>query len=85
MTQIQRELSRFIVVNFLLGQPDAGFTDETSFFEHGIIDSTGVLELASFLELRYAITIEDEELVPENLDSIANLLRFVERKLQVAA
>jgi acyl carrier protein len=85
MTQIERELSRFIVNNFLLGHADAGFNGTTSFLEQGIIDSTGVLELVSFLEQRYGIKVEDEELVPENLDSIDNLFRFVERKLHVAA
>jgi acyl carrier protein len=83
MEQMRRQLRRFVIDNFLLGRDDVGLTDDASFLDHGLIDSTGVLELVSFLERRYDITIEDEELVPENLDSIASLVAFVTRKRQV--
>lgn len=85
MSEIRQELSRFVVDNFLLGQDDVGLADDASFLDLGIIDSTGVLELVSFLERRYVITVEDDELVPENLDSIDNLAGFLERKRPVAA
>jgi len=85
MEQIRQELRRFVVTNFLLEEDGDGLGDDASFLEQGIVDSTGVLELVSFLERRYAITLEDEELVPDNLDSIRNLLAFLERKLQPAA
>ena len=85
MSQIRQELRRFVVDNFLLGQDDVGLADDASFLDLGVIDSTGVLELVSFLERQHAITVEDDELVPENLDSIDNLAGFLERKLQVAA
>ena len=85
MEQIRRELRQFVTTNLLLGQDDVGFTDDTSFLEESIVDSTGVLELVSFLERRYAIKLDDEELVPDNLDSIRNLVAFLERKLQLAA
>jgi acyl carrier protein len=55
--------------------------DDTSFLEEGIIDSTGVLELVGFIEEDFSITVEDEELVPENLDSINNVTTYLERKL----
>ncbi len=55
-------------------------TDDASFLESGVIDSTGVLELISYMETRFGITVEDHELVPENLDSINGLLRFVQKK-----
>ncbi len=83
MSQIREELRHFVVDNFLLGQDDVGLTDDASFLDRGIVDSTGVLELVSFLEGRYAIKLDDEDLVPENLDSIDNLVAFLERKLQV--
>lgn len=83
MSQIREELRNFVVDNFLLGQESPGLTDDASFLDQGIVDSTGVLELVSFLERRYAITLEDEELVPENLDSIDNLVGFLEHKLRV--
>ncbi|GBE37355.1 acyl carrier protein [bacterium BMS3Bbin07] len=79
MEAIEQELRRFVVDNFLFGQKD-GFMDDDSLLEKGIIDSTGVLELVAFLEERYQIGIEDEDLVPENLDSIVNLVRFVKTK-----
>lgn len=74
------EIREFIVGNFLFGQ-HGGFADDQSFLESGIIDSTGLLELVSFVEQRYGISIADRELVPENLDSLKNISEFVSRKL----
>ena len=79
MNDVPSALRRFIQENFLYGQ-EAAFSDDDSFLEQGIIDSTGVLELVAFLEGQYGITVADEELVPENLDSIRNLVRFIEAK-----
>lgn len=79
---IAREIKDFVVTNFLFGQDAAGLTDDASFLEGGIIDSTGVLELVAFLEQRYGITVGDRELLPENLDSVQNATRFVSRKLE---
>lgn len=76
-----QEIKDFIVSNFLFGQNSETLTDEESFLESGIIDSTGVLELVAFLEQRFAIAVGDRELLPENLDSIQNATRFVARKL----
>lgn len=78
------EIRAFIVSNFLFGQEGKGFTDEQSFMETGIIDSTGLLELVAFVEEKYGITIGDRELVPENLDSLRNVSQLVARKLQAA-
>lgn len=70
----------FIVTNFLLG--DAGsLKEDSSFLEEGIIDSTGMLELILFLEETYDIKIEDDELVPENLDSLQRISVFLSRKV----
>lgn len=79
MSDLKHELRQFVVNNFLFGQAN-GLTDEASFLEHGILDSTGVLELVAHLEKTYAIKLQDEEIVPENLDSINSLAGFVERK-----
>ena len=57
------------------------FGDEDSFLKQGIIDSTGMMELVAFLESDFQLKIEDDELVPENLDSVKNLCAFVSRKL----
>ena len=80
MESLESTVREFIVNNFLFGQDGAELTDDASLLELGIIDSTGVLELVSFLEGGYQLKIDDEELIPENLDSITNLARFVRRK-----
>ena len=73
------EIRGFIVENFLYGQDD-NFGDDISFLEKGIIDSTGVLELVSFVEDKFGITVEDQELVPENFDSVSNLASYISKK-----
>ena len=80
MSETKEIIKTFIIKNFLFGSKD-GLKDETSFLEEGIIDSTGILELVTFLEDKFSITVEDEELVPENLDSINNVTTFLERKI----
>lgn len=77
---IEQEVRQFIVENFLMGEESGALKDDTSFLEEGIIDSTGVLELVGFLEETYGIRVEDEELVPENLDSISNICSYLEKK-----
>jgi len=76
------ELRKFVIDNFLFGKPYEGFADDDSFIEHGIIDSTAVMELIAFLEERYRIKLQDQDLIPENLDSIKGLARFVESRVQ---
>jgi len=85
MRNIEQELRQFVIDNFLFGQGDGHLKNDDSFLDKGIIDSTGVLELVAFLEEKYQIKIQDRELIPDNLDSINNLIRFVQSKLQVAS
>ena len=59
------------------------FDDNTSFLDDGIVDSTGIIELVNFMEETYEISIEDEELIPENFDSINKVVSFVERKMNL--
>ena len=75
----KQAIREFVVENFLFGEAN-GLKDDTSFLKEGIIDSTGILELVTFLEDEFSITVEDEELIPENLDSIGNVTNFLERK-----
>ena len=82
MKQKQEDIQAFITETFLFGRTDIVINATDSFLDKGIIDSTGVLELVTFLESKYGITIKDEELTPENLDSISNVLRFLQAKLQ---
>lgn len=76
---IKTRVREFIVNNFMFGSSE-GIRDDTSFLGEGIIDSTGVLELVTFLEETFDIKVEDEELIPENLDSVENLVDFLKRK-----
>ncbi len=76
------ELRRFVTDNFMFGKVANGFADDDSFLERGIIDSTGVMELVAFLEEQYGIKLHDQDLIPDNLDSINGLARFVESRLQ---
>ncbi len=85
MQNIEQELRQFIIDNFLFGQGNGNLKNDDSFLDKGIIDSTGVLELVVFLEEKYHIKIADRELIPDNLDSINNLIRFVETKLQISS
>jgi acyl carrier protein len=85
MQNLQSDIRQFIVENFLFGQHANTLTDDASFLDNGIIDSTGVLELIAFLEERFGISIADEELLPANLDSVNRVCGFVGRKLQAKA
>ena len=79
MTTMQGQIREFIVENFLFGD-DEGLDNDTSFLENGIIDSTGILELVEFLDDTFNIQIADEELIPENLGSIDNIVEFISQK-----
>jgi acyl carrier protein len=78
-------LRSFILETFPAASMGVVLEDTTSFLDGGIIESTGVLELVDFLEEQFDITVEDSELVPENLDSINNLSRYLESKGVAAA
>ena len=74
------KVREFIVENFLFGDGEV-LKEDTSFMQEGIIDSTGILELVFFLEESFDISVEDHELVPENMDSLRSIAGFVARKL----
>jgi len=77
---IKQSVRTFITKNFYIADPTA-LTDDISFLDKGIIDSTSILELTAFLEETFNIQILDDELVPENLDSLSAVETFVKRKL----
>ena len=79
LESIKIQTRQFVVKNFLFGQ-DNGLTDEASFLDQGIIDSTGVLELVAHLESTYGFKVDDAELTPDNLDSVLAVGEFVLRK-----
>jgi acyl carrier protein len=80
---IERDIRNFVIENFLFGQT-LDLQPDDSLLGRGLIDSTGVLELVGFLEERYAIRVEDEEVIPDNLDSVKNIVTYVASKCGVA-
>jgi acyl carrier protein len=79
---LEQEIRNFIVDNFLYGEDNEKLSNDDSLMEQGLIDSTGALELVTFLEGKYGIKIEDNELDPENLDSVNKLAGFIKCKTQ---
>ena len=78
---MREQLRQFITNSFMFGMDDVELSDDDSFVNKGLIDSTGVLELVGFLEEQFSIRVGDDELLPENLDSINGLVRFLDKKL----
>lgn len=77
----RQRIRHFISDTFFVDQ----FSDQDSFLTTGVIDSTGMVELIMFVEDTFSISIKDDELLPENLDSLDNLCSFIERKATAAA
>jgi acyl carrier protein len=77
---MEQEIRKFLADIFFLGDDPGSIPGDKSLIEAGVIDSTGVLELVGFLEEQYGIRIGDDELLPENLDSVDNIVRFVTSK-----
>ena len=82
--EIKNIVNQFIIKNFLFSDQKENIDENLSLYEKGIIDSTGVLEIVDFLEETFGIEIEDDELVPDNLDSIKKMSKFVQRKMDYA-
>lgn len=75
-TNVHKKVRGYIVDNFLLGADD-DITDSTQLMESGVLDSTATMELVMFLEESFGIVIDDDEIIPENLNSIDNISAFV--------
>jgi acyl carrier protein len=78
-------IRNFIETSFLFRDGRDGLGDTESLLGAGLIDSTGILELVSFLESEFGIAVLDEEIVPENLDSVEQITAYVDRKHTPAA
>jgi len=81
--ELKAQIRDFLIENFLFGDTAPLTDDAMSLLDNGIMDSVGVMELVAFLEGDLGLTIEDSELVPENLDSVDNLIAFVNKKREV--
>ena len=71
----------YILENFLFDADENALNDDESFLKQGVLDSTGILELVGWLESEFGIHVEDEELKPENLDSVKLIAAYINRKL----
>lgn len=80
MSELKAQLRRYVEDNFIMGAGGPALGDGDSFLEHHVLDSTGFLELIAHLEETYGIKVGDDEMVPENLDSLDAVAAYVTRK-----
>lgn len=78
---IEKRIRQYIADNFLFSDDGYQLSDDASFLEEGIVDSTGVLELVMLVEDTFGVTVEDEEIVPDNFDSVGRLAAYISRKI----
>ncbi len=81
---LQQRVRQFIVENFYVSDPSE-LADDTSLITSGFVDSTGMLEVIAFLESEFGIRVLDQEMVPENLESIGRIAAYVARKREAGA
>ncbi|HEX6050916.1 MAG TPA: acyl carrier protein [Gemmatimonadaceae bacterium] len=80
MTTVEQDIRTFLAENFSLGRGTTQIPGDQSLTERGFIDSVGIVEVLTFLETQYQIQIDDDETVPENIDTIDNMVRFIGMK-----
>ncbi len=76
----EKAIRDYVLENYLFTDDQSALANDASFLENGIIDSTGILEVIAFIEEEFEIEVEDEEMIPENLDSVNNLVAFIATK-----
>ena len=81
---MHQQIRRFVLTTFLFTEDESALKSEDSLLGQGIMDSTGVLELVAFLEQQFGVQVADDELLPENLDSVNRIVDFVTRKLDAS-
>ena len=81
---IRERVRRFVTTTFYIPNPSQ-VTDDLSFLDAGIVDSTGVLEIIAFIQSEFGVAVEDDEILPENLDGVARIAGYVMRKRGGAA
>ncbi len=77
---IEQQVREYILENYLFTDDESALSNDDSFLDKGILDSTGILEVIYFIEEEFGIKVEDEEMIPENLDSVDRIKAFVGRK-----
>ena len=78
---IEAQVRKYILENFMYTDDESRLPRELSLIDNGIVDSTGALELVSFIEEAFNLHVQDDELVPDNFDSLAKLTAFIQKKL----
>ena len=78
--EVRDRIRDFILESVLAGSSSIGVADDDSFMDKGLIDSTGILELVAFIQDEFKIDVRDEELIPDNFDSVAKLSSYISRK-----
>jgi acyl carrier protein len=81
---VERKVKLYILENFLFTNDEAALSSDVSFQKKGLLDSTGILEVITFIEDEFGIKVEEHEMIPENMDSINKIVRFVEAKNKFA-
>jgi acyl carrier protein len=79
-SELQSQVRRFILENYLFTDDESALGLDESLLDRGIVDSTGMLEIIMFIEDELGVTVEDEEMIPENLDSVNRIAAFVAKK-----
>ena len=77
---VEQKIRDYILDNYLFTDDQSALSNEDSFLDKGIIDSTGIMEVIFFLEEEFDIQVEDDDMVPENLDSVKNIVAYIEKK-----
>lgn len=77
---VEDKIRGYILENFLFTDDQTALNNNDSFLEKGLVDSTGILEIITFIEDEYNLSVEDDEMIPENLDSVVNIVGFVSKK-----
>jgi len=77
---IEDKIRGYILENFLFTDDQSALSSTDSFLEKGLVDSTGILEIMTFIEDEYGFSVEDDEMIPENLDSVINIVKFIGKK-----
>lgn len=80
MKSVEKKIRTFIAETILFSDNGYPHADDTSFLEEGIVDSMGIMELVMFVDESFNIRVEDEELVPDNFDSVSKLAAYIRLK-----
>jgi acyl carrier protein len=82
---IQSQIKDYIARNILFSDNGFTYSDDASFLEEGIVDSLGIMDLVLFIEQNFGLSVDDEDLIPDNFDSVNKLARYIQRRLSVPA